>query len=117
MNETLQQAIFEYTEAVEEATKKLKQTIADQLPQNQPESISENIFSVLTFEQREGARLGEYETAQKTSNTTEAWNKAVSILEKNQSTIASRYHEEGYIHSYWLYGEDHNRIYRQKLKG
>jgi len=116
MNKTLQQAIFEYLEAVEAATKRFKQKIADQLPQNQPESISENIFSVLTFEQREGARLGEYEITQKTANPPESWNKAVSILEKNQSTISSRYHEEGYIHSYWLYGEDHDRIYRQKLK-
>ena len=52
MNETLQQALFEYLEAVETATKKLKQQIADQLPQNQPETISENTFSVLNFEQR-----------------------------------------------------------------
>jgi hypothetical protein len=118
MNETLQQAIFEYLEAVETATKKFKQKIANQLPQNQPTetAASENIFSVLTFEQRIGTHLGEYETAQKTANPTETWNKAVSILEKNKSTISSRYHEEDYIHSYWLYGEDHNRIYRQKLK-
>lgn len=116
MNESLQHALYEYLEAVEAATKKLKQQIADQPSQNQPESTPENIFSVLTFEQREGARLGEYETAQKTTNPTEAWNKAVSILEKNQSTISSRYHEEGYTYSYWLYGENHDRIYRQKLK-
>jgi hypothetical protein len=118
MNETLQQAIFEYLEAVETATQKFKQKIANQLPQNQPTqtTASENIFSVLTFEQRIGTHLGEYETAQKTTNPTETWNKAVSILEKNKSTISNRYHEEDYIHSYWLYGEDHNRIYRQKLK-
>lgn len=118
MNEPLQQALYEYLEAVEAATKKLKQKIADQLPQNQPTetTASESIFSVLTFEHREGARLGEYETAQKTANPTEAWNTALSILEKNQSTISNRYHEEYYIHSYWLYGEDHDRIYRQKLK-
>ena len=118
MNKTLQQALYEYLEAVEAATKKLKQKIAEQLPQKQPPetAASESIFSILNFEQREGTRLGEYEIAQKTANPTEAWNTAISLLEKNQSTISSRYHEEGYIHSYWLYGEDHDRIYRQKLK-
>lgn len=118
MNETIQKALFEYLETVEAATKKLKQQLAHQSSQKQQISTAalESIFSVLTFEQREGARLGEYEITQKTANPPETWNKAVSILEKNQSTISSRYHEECYIHSYWLYGEDHDRIYRQKLK-
>ena len=118
MNKTLQQALYEYLEAVEVATKRLKQKIADQLQQNQSTetAASERVFSVLNFEHREGARLGEYEIAQKTANPTEAWNTAISLLEKNQSTISSRYHEEHYIYSYWLYGEDYDRIYRQKLK-
>ena len=118
MNETLQQALFEYLEAVETATKKLKQQIVNQLPQNQQTetATSESNCSVLNFEQREGTRLGKYEIAQEIANQNEAWNKAISILKKNQSTISNRYHKENYIHSYWLYGENNDRIYRQKLK-
>ncbi|HDQ05965.1 MAG TPA: hypothetical protein ENN36_04490 [Candidatus Bathyarchaeota archaeon] len=112
MDKTLQESLLEYLEAVEAATKKFKQQIKNQ----QTEQTSEGIFNSLNFEQREGARLGEYEIAQKTANPPDAWNKAVHILEKNQSTISSRYHGEGYICSYWLYGNNHDRIYRQKLK-
>ena len=113
MSEKIQQAIYEYLESVEAATKQLKQQISNQQTN---ETISENIFFALNFEQREGTRLGEYEIAQEIANQNEAWNKAISILKNSQSTISSRYHEEGYIHSYWLYGENHDRIYRQKLK-
>jgi hypothetical protein len=118
MSETLQKALLEYAETVEAAATELKQKIANRLtrPQQAETPTPETIFNSLNFEQREGARLGEYEIATKTANPTDAWNKALSILEKNQSTISSRYHEEGYTCSYWLYGEDHNRIYRQKLK-
>jgi hypothetical protein len=112
MDKTLQEALLEYLEAVEAATEKLKQQIKNQ----QTEQTSESLFEALNFEQREGARLGEYEIAQKTANPPDAWNKAVHILEKSQSTISSRYHQEGYVYSYWLYGDNHDRIYRQKLK-
>ena len=113
MSEKIQQAILKYLESVEAATKQLKQQISNQQTN---ETISENIFFALNFEQREGTRLGEYEIAQEIANQNEAWNKAISILKNSQSTIISRYHKEGYIHSYWLYGENHDRIYRQKLK-
>jgi len=117
MDKNLQEALLEYLEKLETATTKLKQQISNQpTPNTQPEEASESIFNVLNFEQREGARLGEYQIAQKTANPTDSWNKAFSILEKNQSTISSRYHQEGYTYSYWLYGENHDRIYRQKLK-
>jgi hypothetical protein len=112
MDKTLQEALLEYLKTLEKATKKLKQQIKNQ----QTEQTSESLFETLNFEQREGARLGEYEIAQKTANLSDAWNKAFSILEKNQSTISSRYHQEGYFYSYWLYGENNDRIYRQKLK-
>jgi hypothetical protein len=113
MDKTLQEALLEYLEAVESATKKLKQQIRNQTKDQQ---TPESLFETLNFEQREGARLGEFQIAQKTANPPDAWNKAFSILEKNQSTISSRYHQEGYVYSYWLYGENHDTIYRQKLK-
>jgi hypothetical protein len=112
LDKTLKEALLEYLEAVASATEKLKQQIKNQ----QTEQTSEGIFNNLNFEQREGTRLGEYESAQKTANPPNAWNKAFSILEKNQSTISSRYHQEAYVYSYWLYGDNHDRIYRQKLK-
>lgn len=113
MDKTLKEAVIEYLETLEKATKKLKQQISNQSKNQQ---TPESIFETLNFEQREGARLGEYEIAQKTANPPDTWNKALYILEKNQSTISNRYHQEGHVHSYWLYGNNHDRIYRQKLK-
>ena len=113
MSEKIQQAILEYLASIEAATTQLKQKLSIK---QATETNSETIFFALNFEQREGTRLGEYEIAQEIANQNEAWNKAISILKNSQSTISSRYQEEGYIHSYWLYGENLDRIYRQKLK-
>ena len=49
MSEKTQQAILEYLESVEAATKQLKQQISNQQTN---ETISENIFLALNFEQR-----------------------------------------------------------------
>ncbi len=68
----------------------------------------------LKYEPQQGAKLGEYEIAQKQNNLEDKWCSAYNILRVNNSTIKDRYHGQDYQYSYWLYGED--RIFRQKLK-
>jgi len=77
-------------------------------------SVLEETFAILKFDSQEGAKIGAYEVAYKTNNLEDKWSHAYNILRQSNSTINSRYHGEGYVHNYWLYGQD--RIYRQKLK-
>jgi hypothetical protein len=77
-------------------------------------AVQELNFTTLKFEPQQGAKLGAYEIAHKSSNLEDKWRPAYTILRNNNSTINERYHGETYQYSYWLYGE--NKIYRQKLK-
>ena len=81
---------------------------------SQLEFVSESTFSILRFEPLQGAKLGEFEVAYKTSNPLDKWSSAYNILKTSNATIKDRYHGEGYQYSYWLYVED--KVYRQKLK-
>ncbi len=79
----------------------------------QPAAVLELTFNLLTFKPGEGAKLGEYEVAYKASNLEDKWRAAYNVLRNSNATIQERYHGEGYLFSYWLYGED--KIYRQRL--
>jgi hypothetical protein len=81
---------------------------------SQTENVSELIFTVLSFEPFQGAKLGEFEVAEKNSNPQDKWRSAYNILRAKNATIKDRYHGESYQYSYWLYVEE--KIYRQKLK-
>lgn len=117
MDEQTQSALIEYAQKVEAAAANLRQTIANLSLTNKTETeVTETVFSVLNFEKRTSTRLGDYEVAAKTANEISAWTQAINILTRNKTTINSRYHAENYAYSYWLYGEDQDRIYRQKLK-
>jgi len=117
MDEKTRAALIEYAQASEEAAAKLKRAMANlSLASNTGKPNNEAIFTNLSFEKRTSDRLGEYEVASKTSNNTSAWTNALNILKESNATISSRYHSEDYTYSYWLFGEEANRIYRQKLK-
>jgi hypothetical protein len=77
-------------------------------------AVQELNFTALKFEAQQGAKLGDYEIAHKTSNLDDKWRPAYNILRNSNAAIKNRYHDETYQYSYWLYGED--KIYRQKLK-
>jgi len=74
----------------------------------------EETFTLLNWEQQQGSKLGAYDVAYKANNTLDKWISASNILRQNNATINDRYHGEGYVFSYWLYGQD--KIYRQKLR-
>jgi len=117
MDEQTKAALIEYAQTVGMAAAKLKQTIANvSLHDNTETEVNEAAFSVLNFEKRTSTRLGDYEIAAKTTNKEPAWTQALNILARNNAAINSRYHAENYVYSYWLYSEDQDRIYRQKLK-
>jgi hypothetical protein len=85
-------------------------------PETKPQAAAaqEQTFSTLKFEVQQSEKMGEYEVAYKASNLEDKWRSANTILRNSNATIKDRYHGEGYLYSYWLYGED--KIYRQKLK-
>lgn len=117
MDEKTRAALIEYAQASEESAAKLKRAMANlSLASNTGKPNNEAIFMNLSFEKRTSDRLGEYEVASKTSNNTSAWSNAINILKESNATISSRYYGEDHAYSYWLFGEDANRIYRQKLK-
>ena len=82
--------------------------------QDKSAAAQELTFTTLKFDIQQGAKLGEYEIANKQNNLQDKWQPAYNILKINNSTIKDRYHGEAYQYSYWLYSE--NKIYRQKLK-
>lgn len=93
---------------------KLRAQIEKHFSSSKPAAAKEETFTTLKWEDREGAKIGQYGVAYKPNNLQDKWSAAYNILRQNNATISSRYHGEGYQFSYWLYGED--KIYRQKLK-
>jgi hypothetical protein len=77
-------------------------------------AVKEETFNILKWDPQEGAKIGAYDVAYKATNLPDKWNQAYNILRQNNAVINARYHGEGYVYAYWLYGED--KIYRQKLK-
>jgi hypothetical protein len=94
----------------------LKSSLLTEKPSTpkQNTAVNEINFNTLKFEPQEGTKLGDYELAYKQNNLPDKWQSAYNILRINNSTIKDRYHGEGYLFSYWLFGE--GKIYRQKLK-
>lgn len=77
-------------------------------------AVQEVTFTMLKFETQKGAKLGEFDIANKQNNPEDKWQPAYNILKSSNATIKDRYHGETYAYSYWLFDED--KIYRQKLK-
>lgn len=75
--------------------------------------VSEDTFSVLKYQEQTTDKLGTFGTAEPKENDRERFALAFSILKANESTISKRYHGQGYINSYWTFGD---KIYRQLLK-
>jgi len=81
-------------------------------------AVKEKIFTnLLGWEKSQGTRLGEFEfTSRKANNNSDAFNHAYNILKANNAAISSRFHGEEFQHSYWLYEQKPDVIYRQILK-
>jgi len=77
-------------------------------------AVKEETFTMLKFENQEGAKIGSYQVAYEKNNIPEKFNTAHNILQQSNATINGRYRGQAYVYSYWLYGQ--GKIYRQKLK-
>lgn len=108
------QIVVNYANAQEAAAVDLKHRVAQLVGVKAAPAVKEEAFKILKWEKQTGAKIGEYEVAYQPNNLPEKWNYAYGILQKNNATISSRYHGEGYAYSYWLYGK--GKIYRQRLK-
>lgn len=112
--ERVLELLTDYTNAMEANAVNMKRQIAEIVGVKGAMAVKEETFNILKFDKQQGNRIGEFEVAYKKANIPEKFQQAHNILNKNNATISSRYRGEGYVHGYWLYGE--NKIYRQKLK-
>ncbi len=113
----LERNLVEFATSIEEACFELKTRIAARhgITDEEPSAVSEANFN-LNYTECTSQKLGTFEVAEQKANLQEKWTRAFNILKKNNSTISNRYHGKGYAYSYWLYGKNNERIYRQKLK-
>jgi len=116
MDEQLEANLVDFVTAIETACFDFKQRIAQKhgITEEAP-AVSEINFN-LNFKEFSTQKLGTFEVTEEKTNPPEKWIRALNILKQNNATISSRYHGESYVYSYWLYGENLDRIYRQKLK-
>ena len=117
MDEKLEANLIDLVTAIESACFDFKQRIAQKhgITDKEAPVVSEVNFN-LNFTEVHTPKLGTFEVTEEKVNPPKKWIRALNILKQNNATISSRYHGEGYVYSYWLYGENHDRIYRQKLK-
>jgi hypothetical protein len=101
-------------QTIAEATNQYIKSLAPPEIKSELTTVNEATFTALKFEAQQGAKLGDYETANKTNNIENKWQPAYNILQNSNATIKDRLHGQNYQYSYWLFGED--KIYRQKLK-
>lgn len=105
------EAFLDFLDAVEAGIANARRDIAKH---KGVAAVKEDTFNILTFSKQTGAKIGEFEVALEKNNLPDKWSAAYNILRKNNATINTRYHGDGYIHAYWLYGQ--GKIYRQKRK-
>jgi len=117
VDEKVEAALLDFVNTIESACFDFRNKIAQKYDVTDQESqaVSEINFN-LNFTEFNTQKLGTFEVAEEKDNFPEKWNRAKNILKQNNATISTRYHQEGYIYCYWLYDENHDRIYRQKLK-
>jgi len=113
-DEKVLEIIVDFANAVEAAAVNVKHKVAEITGVKEALTVKEETFTILKFDKQTGARIGEYEVAYKSKNIPDKFQQAHNILNKNNAVIGDRYHGEGYVYSYWLYGE--GKIYRQKSK-
>lgn len=105
--------LLDHANAEEAAAVNLKHRIVELVGLKGAIVVSEETFSVLSYEKQTGNKIGAFEVAGKTNNLPDKFQRAYNILVKNNATIADRYHGDAYIFGYWIYGD---RIYRQLKK-
>lgn len=105
-----------YLEAEEANIVQLKRQITKLTgPKEAKATLPELTFNILKWEAEEGAKLGKYEVAYQKANIPDKWQHGFNILRNNNALISKRFHENGYVYSYWIFPEKYvDRIFRKK---
>jgi len=78
--------------------------------------LTEEVFTVLKWEEKEGERLGKFEIASRDANKDrlDAWEHAFRILKANNATLREHFGSKSWGHYYWLYNECPDVIFRKR---
>lgn len=79
-------------------------------------AVPETTFTTLEFEPQKGAKLGDFDVANKANNIEDKWTYAFNILRNANATIKDRYHSEDYQFSYWVLWRGQNLPSKTKAK-
>jgi hypothetical protein len=111
--------LMDFLSGLETSITKMKMQIAKLVGVAEEKSkavLPEETFNILKWENEKGSRLGDYQVSYKSQNLPDNWNHAFNILKANNSLIANRFHEQGYVYAYWIFPEKYpDRIFRKKL--
>ena len=105
--------LTDFANALEAAAVQMKRQISEVTRALQPTG-TEEMFNGLKWKPLEASRIGAYEVADSVDNVAQKWTEVHDFLVQKHAVISARFHDQGFLHSYWTYGEA--RIYRQKLK-
>ncbi len=94
----------------------LKKLVKQETSEPQFQTVSEKLFTDLTWRDEKGPQLLEYQISLDSQNETDPWNKAYKTLETKGAVINKRFHPEGYVYAYWIYDQMPYKIFRQQLK-
>ncbi len=79
-------------------------------------ALPEDSFNLLTWQDESGVSLGAFQVAYKNQNLPEKWQYCFNVLKANNAVIGKSFHQEGYVHRYWIYSEKYDdRVFRKKL--
>lgn len=79
--------------------------------------IPEDTFSVLTWQDEKGVKLGDYQTAYVNVNLPDKFRPAFNVLKSNNAVIRNPFHLKGYSFRYWIFPDKYtDRIFRKKLE-
>lgn len=106
-----------FLDAQEAGIAQLQQQIKKVLGETKPSTkLPEDTFNILEWDDEKGERLGDFQVAYQKRNLPEKWNHCFNILKANNSLIANRFHEQGYVCAYWIFPDKYpDRIFRKKL--
>ena len=113
----LAESLIDFCNALESLAVNLRRQIQTITKTEVKATLSEDTFSILKWDNEKGERLGDFQVAYKQQNIPEKWQHCFNILKANNSLIANRFHEQGYVHAYWIFPDKYpDRIFRKRLE-
>jgi hypothetical protein len=112
----LVESLVDFCNGLESLVVNARREIKELIKTEANRQISEDSFSILSWQDEKGSRLGCYQVAYKNMNLPEKWLHCFNILKANSSLISNPFTEQGYVHRYWIYPDKYSdRIFRKKI--